>query len=95
METLELKVHQHEIILDFFDLKSLYALRKFLKKISPEFPCLNISSVTEHTRNQIFFERYPNFFLQNLHFGPIRLGPRLVFKTLIFYRRNLHFNRGF
>ncbi len=47
----------------FFTLiKSLYALRKFSKKISllflrfsPEFRCSNISAVTEHTRNQIFF----------------------------------------
>ena len=51
-------------------IKSLYALRKFSKKISllflrfsPEIRCSNISAVTEHTRNQIFFERYPkNFF---------------------------------
>ncbi len=41
------------------------ALLKLSKKISllflrfsPEFRCLNISAVTEHTRNQIFFERY-------------------------------------
>jgi hypothetical protein len=28
--------------------------------------CSNISAVTEHTRNQIFFERYPkNFFFKN------------------------------
>ncbi len=66
-----LKVHKHEIILNFCLtlIKSLYALRKFSKKISllflrysPEFRCLNISAVTEHTRNQIFFERYPKIF---------------------------------
>jgi hypothetical protein len=67
-----LKVHKHEIILNFFltEIKSLYGLRKFSKKISllflrfsPEIRCSNISPVTEHTRNQIFFERYPkNFF---------------------------------
>jgi hypothetical protein len=51
---------------------------KFSKKISlsflrfsPEFRSSNIYAVTEHTQNQIFFERYPkNFFLQNLHCGP-------------------------
>ncbi len=53
----------------FFDLNQiliLYALRKFSKKISllflrfsPEFRCSNISKVTEHTQNQICFERYP------------------------------------
>ena len=69
-----LKVHKHEIILNFFFtwIKSLYALRKFSKKISllflrfsPEFRCSNISAVTEHTGNQIFFERYPkNFFFK-------------------------------
>jgi hypothetical protein len=66
-----LKVHKHEIFLNFFlaQIKSLYALRKFSKKISlsflrfsPEFRSSNIYAVTEHTRNQIFFERYPKFF---------------------------------
>jgi hypothetical protein len=34
-------------------------------RFSPEFRCSNISAVTEHTRNQIFFERYPkNFFFK-------------------------------
>ena len=70
-DTNPLKVHKHEIILNFFftQIKSLYALRKFLKKnsllflwFSPEFRCSNISAVTEHTRNQIFFERYPKIF---------------------------------
>jgi hypothetical protein len=63
----DLKVHKHEIILNFFLtlMKSLYALRKFSKKnsllflrFSSEFRCSNISAVTEHTLNQIFFERY-------------------------------------
>ena len=31
-------------------------------RFSPEFRCSNISAVTEHTRNQIFFERYPKKF---------------------------------
>ncbi len=52
--------------------QSLYALGKFSKKISlsflrfsPEFQSANIYAVTEHTRNQIFFERYPkDFFLK-------------------------------
>jgi hypothetical protein len=56
----------------FFTLiKSLYVLGKFSKKVSlcflrfsPEFRSSNIYAVTEHTRNQFFFERYPkNFFL--------------------------------
>ncbi len=52
--------------------------------------------MTEHTRNQIFFERYPKiFFFQNLHYGPIRWVPRRFFQILIFYSRNLHFNYGF
>ncbi len=69
-----LKVHKHEIVLNFFwtYIKSLYTLCKFLKKISllflrfsPEFRCSDISAVTEYTRNQIFFERYPkNFFFK-------------------------------
>jgi hypothetical protein len=69
-----LKVHKHEIILNFVltKIKSLYSLGKFSKKISlifipfsPEFQRSNIFAVTEHTRNQIFLERYPkNFFFK-------------------------------
>ncbi len=67
-----LKVHKHEIFLNFFltYIKSLYALVKFSKKnllsflrFSPEFRSSNIYAVTEHTRNQIFLERYPKNFL--------------------------------
>ncbi len=60
--------------LEFFftKIKSLYSLGKFSKKISllflrfsPEFRSSNIFAVTEHTRNQIFLERYPkNFFFK-------------------------------
>ncbi len=67
-------------------MKSLYALRKFAKKISllflrfsPEFRCSNISAVTEHTRNQTFLRD-----ISNLHFGPIRWVPRRFFKIFIF-----------
>ncbi len=98
----QLKVHKHEIFLNFFftKIKSLYALRKFAKKIllsflrfSPEFWSSNICAVTEHTRNQIFFERYPKkFFFRNLHYGPIKWVLRRFFQILIFYSRNLHFN---
>ncbi len=65
----------------FFDLKSnpYMPFVNFRKKsllflrFSPEFRSSNISAVTEHARNQIFFERYPKkIFLLNLHFGPIR-----------------------
>ncbi len=64
-----------------------FAKKMFLLflRFSPEFRCSNISAVTEHTRNQMFFERYPKkIFLQNLHFGPIRWVPRRFFKILIF-----------
>jgi hypothetical protein len=70
-----LKVHKHEIILNFFltKIKSLYSLGKFSKKISllflrfsPEFRSSNIFAVTEHTRNQIFLERYPKRFYRTL-----------------------------
>ncbi len=66
-----LKVHKHEIILNFFFPKSnpympFVNLRKFflvlLLRFSPEFWCSNISAVTENTRNKIFFERYPKKF---------------------------------
>ncbi len=80
----------------FYLIKSLYALRKFSKKssllflrFSPEFWCSNISAVTEHTRNQIFLMSYPKiFFLQNLHFGPIRWVPRWFSKISIIYSQN-------
>jgi hypothetical protein len=70
-DLLTLKVHKHEIIWNFFltQIKSLYSLGKFSNKISllflrfsPEFRSSNIFAVTEHTRNQIFLERYPNIF---------------------------------
>jgi hypothetical protein len=65
-------------------------------RFSPEFRSSNIYAVTDHTRNQIFFERYPKiFFLQNLHYVPFRSVPRRFFQILIFYSRNLHFNKGF
>jgi hypothetical protein len=99
---LSLKVHKQEIILNFFlDLNQiLISPFKFSKKIallflrfSPEFRCSNISAVTEHTRNQISFERYPkNFFFKIF---TLVLSDRLLerfFKILVFYRRNLHFN---
>ncbi len=88
----------------FFDLNQiLIALRKFSKKISllflrflPKFWCSNISAVTEHTRNKNFLMSYPNiFFLQNLHFGPIRWVPSRFLKILIIYSHNLHFNLVF
>jgi hypothetical protein len=80
-----------------------YALPKFWKKISllflqfsPEFRRSNISAVTEHTWNQTFFMNYPKFFfLQNLHFGPIRWVPRWFLKISIIYSQNLHFNLVF
>ncbi len=62
-------------------------------RFSPEFRSSNIYAVPEHTRNQIFFERYPKiFFLQNLHCGPIRWVSRRFFPNFDFYSRNLHFN---
>jgi hypothetical protein len=51
----------------------VYALGKFSKKISlsflpfsPEFQSSNIYAVTEHTRNQIYFERYPKKFFSQI-----------------------------
>jgi len=67
-----LKVHKHEIILNFFWPKSnpYMPLVNFCKKISllflrflPEFRSSNIFAVTEHMRKQIFLERYPKKFL--------------------------------
>ncbi len=47
-------------------------------------------------QNRIFLMSYPKiFFLQNLHFGPIRWVPRWFWKILIIYSQNLHFNLVF
>ena len=70
--SIRLKVHKHEIILNFLLPKSnpYMPFVNFWRKksllflrFSPEFRCSNISAVTEHTRNQIFL-RYiqTNFF---------------------------------
>jgi hypothetical protein len=61
-----LKVHKHEIILNFFltKIKSLYSLGKF-SKIFASFPSIFARiSKFEHTRNQIFLERSKNFFFK-------------------------------
>jgi hypothetical protein len=67
-----LKVHKHEIFLNFFLPKSnpYMPLVNFQKnfapsflRFSPEFRSSNIYAVTEHTRNQIFLERYPKIFV--------------------------------
>ncbi len=80
-------------------LKSLYALRKFSKKISllflrfsPEFRCSNISVVTEHTRNKIFLMSYPNFFFFKI-FTLVLLDEFLdgFWKFWLFIFKNLHF----
>ncbi len=87
----------------FYLIKSLYALRKFSKKISliflrfsPEFRCSNIFAVTEHTRNQIFWWAIQKFFFSKCSiFGPIWWFPRRFLKILIIYSQNLHFNLVF
>ncbi len=88
----------------FTKIKSLYSLGKFSKKISllflrflPEFRSSNIFAETEHTRNQIFFKRYPKFFFSKCSLGsyPIRWVTKRFFKIWILYSRNLHFNVGF
>jgi hypothetical protein len=60
-------------------------------RFSPEFRSSNICAVAEHTRNQIFFERYPKIFFQNLYYGP-KWVPKRFFQILFFYSRNLRFN---
>jgi hypothetical protein len=62
-------------------------------RFSPEFRSSNICAVTEHTRNQIFFERYPKIFFFKI-FTMVLLNGSLdgFSKILIFYSRNLHFN---
>ncbi len=97
----QLKVHKHEKFWIFFLPKSTPYMPfvNFSKKISllflrfsPEYRCSNISAA----RNQIFLMSYPKiFFLQILHFGPIRWVPRRFLKISIIYSQNLHFNLVF
>jgi hypothetical protein len=44
---------------------------------------------------EFFLRDIPNFFFQNLHYGPIRWVPRRFFQISIFYSRNLHFDYEF
>jgi hypothetical protein len=67
----------------------LVNLRKKFASFSSIFA--RILKLTEHTRNQIYLERYPTIFFQNVHLGGIRWIPKRFFKIWIFYSRNLHF----
>ena len=60
-----LKVHKREIILNFYWPKSnpYMPFSLLFLRFSPECRSSNISAVTEHMRNNIFFERYPKKFL--------------------------------
>jgi len=75
-------------LVNFREKNSLSFLR-FL----PEFRSSNIYAVTEHTRNQIFIERYPKTFFFKI-FTMVLLDGFLdgFFQILIFYSRNLHIN---
>jgi hypothetical protein len=44
---------------------------------------------------KFFGEISKNFFLQNVHLGPVTWIPRRFFKISIFYSRNMHFKFGF
>ncbi len=57
-------------------------------RFSPEFRCLNISAVTEHTLNgwtKFFLRDVQKKFFLHLHFGPILWVPKRFFKILIFF----------
>jgi hypothetical protein len=96
-----LKVHKHEIFLNFFLPKSnpympLVNCRKKFRLVSFDF-CQNFEVRTFtrwlSIRKTKFFLRdiQKFFFSQNLHYGPIRWALRRFFQILIFYNRNLHF----
>ncbi len=99
-----LKVHKHEIILNFFLPKSnpYIPLVNFQKKIlffsfdfRQNFEVRTFSRWLSIRGTKFFWRDIQKFFFQNVHLGPIRWVPKLFFKIWILYSRNLHFNVGF
>ncbi len=100
---LRLKVHKHEIILNFFlpKFNPYTLLVNFREKKIASLPLARISNF-ERFRGDWpyaepnFLESYPKiFFFQIVPLGPIRWVRKWFFKIWIFYSRNLHFNLGF
>jgi hypothetical protein len=62
----------------------------YFLSILPDFRCYNIFVKIEHTWNQVFVERYRNFFIATL----VNLNGTLggFSKIPIIYSRKLHFN---
>jgi len=59
---------------------------------------IELSAVTEHTRNKIFFMTYPKKIFSSkssLWFYYCRWFPRRFLKILIIYSKNLHFSLVF
>jgi hypothetical protein len=88
-----LKVHNHEILLHFFDINQILICPSYIFKNNfASFPSIFARvSMFEHFRGDwayaepnFFWEISNKFVFQNIHFGPIRR----FFKVLIFYRRN-------
>ncbi len=100
---LTLKVHKHEIILNFFLLRSnpympfvnlWKKIRFFSFDFRQNFDVWTFPRwLSEHTRNQILLMSYPKIlFLQNLYFSPIRWVPRrFLVKFRFFFSQNMHF----
>ncbi len=101
VKLISLKVHKHEIFLNFFWPKSnpympLVNFRKKIHLVSFDFgQNFKVRTFTQwlSIRGTKFLSRdIQKIFFLNLHYGPIRWVPRRFFQILIFYSRNLHFN---
>ncbi len=93
--TAPLKVHKHEIFLNFFLPKSnpfmpLVNFRKKFRLVSIDFrQNFEVRTFTRwlsiHGTKFFFRDIQKCFFFQNLHYGPIRWIPRRFFQILIFF----------
>ncbi len=100
-KTQKLKVHKHEIILNFsYRNRNLICPWSILEKKFDSFPSIfDRISMFKHFLGDWAYEK-PTFlckqskkiFPQNFHFGPIRWVPIRFFKILIIYSQNLQFN---
>ncbi len=93
---LPLKVHKHEIILNFFfylnqNLICPWSISILFLRIFPEFQCSNIFAVTEHTRNQILLVSYKKNFSPKFSLWSYKMGSNFR----LFFGQNLHFNLVF
>ncbi len=97
-----LKLHKHEIILNFLKSNPYIPLVNFQKKFHffsfhfrQNFEVRTFSRWLSIRGTKFFWRDIQNIFFQNVHLGPIRWVPKRFFKIWIPYSRNFYFNVGF